>query len=163
MKKRNRLLFVFAGILIGLVLIFTVARYGWRLFGFSMCDDQYIEALDVGKEIVSFETNSGFYFPSYAYIGYKAKQKGDKLYIGVKFNLILGVLPKDETRGSFSVPIDGKVNQIIQEGSNEKIIWDREEKEKFTLHMIVLNVDAPMLGYRCYLGEDELFDKGEWK
>lgn len=159
MKKRKQLLLVFASIIIGMVLIFTVARYGWRLFGFTMCDDQYIEVLDVGKEKVSFESHSGYYFPSYAFIGYKAKQKGDTLYIGVKFNLILGVLPKDETIGSFSVPINGKVNQIIQKGSNEKIIWDREEKEKFTLHMIVLNVDAPMLGYRCYLGDEIVTQK----
>ncbi len=159
MKKRNRLLIVFAGILIGIVLIFTVARYGWRLFGFTMCDDMYIEILDVGKEKVSFESDSGYIFPSDAFIGYKAEQKGDTLYIGVKYNTFLGVLPKDETRGFFSVPIDGKINQIIQKGSNEKIIWDREEKDKFTLHMIVLNVDAQMLGYCCYLGDDIVTQK----
>ncbi len=154
MRKRNRLLKIFAGILIVIVLIFIVARYGWRLFGFSMCDDMYIEILDVGEEKVSFESESGFVFPSDAFIGYKAEQKGDTLYIGVKYNIILGVLPKDETRGFFSVPIDGKINKIIQKGANEKIIWDREGKDKFTLHMIVLNVDAQMLGYCCYLGDD---------
>lgn len=159
MKKRNRLLLVFAGILIGIVLVFTLARYGWRFFGFSMCDDMWIEILDVGEEKVSCESDSGFIMPTYTFIGYKAEQKSDTLYIGVKFNLFLGVLPKDETRGCFSVPIDGKVNRIIQKGSNEKIIWDREEKEKFTLHMTVLNVDAPMLGYCCYLGNEIVTQK----
>ncbi len=159
MKKRNRLLLIFAGILIGIVLIFLVARYGWRFFGFSMCDDMWIEVLDVGEEKVSCESDSGFDLPTYIFIGYKAEQKGDTLYIGVKFNLFLGVLPKDETRGIFSVPIDGKVNQIIQKGPNEKIIWDREEKDKLTLHMTVLNVDALMLGYRCYLGDEIITQK----
>jgi hypothetical protein len=159
MKKRNRLLLVFASILIGIVLIFTAARYGWRLFGFSMCDDMYIEVLDVGEEKVSFESDSGFPFGSDAFIGYKAEQTGDTLYIGVKFNMLLGVLPKDETSGFFSVPIDGQVNQIIQKGSNEKIIWDREGKDKFTLHMIVSGVDALMLGYCCYLGDEIVTQK----
>lgn len=154
MKKRNRLLLVFVGIFIGIVLIFSVARYGWRLFGFSMCDDMGIIILDVGEENVSFEAHDGYTFPSYAFIGYKAEQKGDTLYIGVKFNMLLGVLPEDDTRGAFSVPIDGRVNQIIQMGSDKKIIWDREGKDKFTLHMTVSDVDAPMLGYNCYLGDE---------
>ena len=154
MKKRNRLLLVFVGILFGIVLIFTVARYGWRFFGFSMCDDKMIEVLDVGEEKVSFKVisqpNS---FPS-SFIGYKAEQKDDTLYIGVKFNIFLGILLTDKGTGYFSVPIDGEVNQIIDKGSNELIIWDREEKNKFTLHMIVPNVDAEMLGYNCYLGDE---------
>lgn len=122
MKKRKLLLIIFLGI----VLIFTVARYGWRFFGFSMCnDDKMIEVLDVGEEVVSFKVisipNS---FPS-SFIGYKAEQKGDKLYIGVKFNMIFGILPTDDGTGYFLVPIDGKVNQIIDKGSNV-ILWDRE-------------------------------------
>ena len=154
MKKRNRLLLVFVGILIGIVLIFTVARYGWRIFGFSMCNDMYVGVLDVGEDKVSFESScQPTDFPS-VFIGYKAKQEGDKLYIGVKYNILLGILPKDDTAGCFSVPIDGKINQIIRKGANEEIIWDREGKDKFTLHIDVSDVDAPTLGYYCYLGDE---------
>jgi hypothetical protein len=155
MKKRNRLLLIFLGI----VLIFIVARYGWRFFGFSMCDNKMIEVLDVGEEIVSFKVisipNS---FPS-SFIGYKAEQKGDKLYIGVKFNMIFGILPTDDGTGYFSVPIDGKVNQIIDKGSNELILWDREANDKFTLQMYVHNSDAEMLRYDCYLGDELITQK----
>ena len=154
MKKRNRLLLVFSGILIGIVLIFTVARYGWRFFGFSMCNNMYVGVLDVGEDRVFFESScQSTDFPS-VFIGYKAELKGDKLFIGVKYNLLLGILPKDDTKGCFSVPIDRKINQIIRKGGNEVIIWDREGKDRFTLHMDVSDVDAPTLGYYCYLGDE---------
>lgn len=120
----------------------------------AMCDNMYVGVLDVGEDKVSFESScQPTDFPS-VFIGYKAELKGDKLFIGVKYNILFGTLPKDEMTGCFSVPIDRKISQIIRKGANEEIIWDREGKDKFTFHMDVSDVDAPILGYYCYLGDE---------
>lgn len=152
MKKRKKLIIKIAGILIGIVLIFIVARYSWRLFGFSMCnDDKWIEILDMREDKISFKVTNNLHSIPGSFIGYKAEQKGDTLYIGVKFNTLLGVLPKDKGTGYFTVPIDGEVNKIIRKGSKETIIWERDGE--VILHMMVSDVDAQMLGYSCYYGE----------
>ncbi|MBE5962805.1 MAG: hypothetical protein E7256_15750 [Lachnospiraceae bacterium] len=159
MKKRlKKVLLALGGIVAGVFLIFVAFRYGWRLFGFSMCKDNVgFESVIVKEDEVTLKCFNADSFSFDCMIGYKAKQEGDILYVGVKYNTLLGVLPDDVGSGEFTVPVKGEINQVILKGRDkELIIWDRAGNDKLTIHIELYSEDMTMLHYQCYLGEEEV-------
>lgn len=127
-KKIIRRLAIAIGIIVA---IFLTARYGWRLFGFTMCRDTNIigvyevTMLDDEVEITGFDPSS---FPTYL-VGYKYKIEDENLYLGLKYNYILGSLLSDAT-GEYRIriPLDGKPieNVYIKDGKKTKLVWNRD-------------------------------------
>ncbi|MDP4133457.1 MAG: hypothetical protein Q8882_05550 [Bacillota bacterium] len=90
MKKAFIIIFKIIMILIVLyIILFLIGRYGWKLFGFKMCDSScYVNNVYVTD--LSVTITGGTLNSSLAYAGYTYKVKDGVLYAGVKQNLFLG-------------------------------------------------------------------------
>ena len=108
-----------------LVAVFLAGRYGWKLFGFSVCDSVGIEQISVVGEYVHIR---GFYPGSFprGFLGYYAEQVGNTLYVGFRFSGPFGIF---ET-GDFDVfvPTKGTVSQVIIKTRNDEYpLWSAED------------------------------------
>ena len=135
MKKIFKVVTVVLSILLILQLvIFLTARYGWKLFGFDMCErpnSLLIETVYVTDEnihIVGNTSNS-----STAYVGHTYEIKDDILYVGIKQNFLFGF--KNRIGGySFTIEDDLENIEAVYLKNNkdeEKCIWSVEEDKKY--------------------------------
>jgi hypothetical protein len=115
-------------ILVSIVLIHITARYGWRLFGFNTCSNTiYCSKISVEDGVVDLYGTTVDSISSY--VGYIHKIEDGNLYIGAKFNILLGFSDRD---GGFHIVLKPKeeFERIYFVGSNgiqETPIWEKGE------------------------------------
>lgn len=121
MKLPKTLIKVLICVVILLLTVFLIGRYGWKLGGFSYCETAGIEQVNVEENKVQIR---GFYpgsFPQ-GFLGYHAEQIDSTLYVGFKFS---GLFGNFET-GDFDIeiPTKGTVSQVVvKSGEQEYPIW----------------------------------------
>ena len=113
---------VTAALLILLVAVFLLGRYGWKLLGFRVCDSAGITDVSVESDGVHI---TGFYpgsFPQ-GFCGYYAKEQGETLFVGFRFSGLFGSF---ET-GDFSVtiPVTGRIREVKMVTRQDEIsLWN---------------------------------------
>ena len=122
MKKVSIRIGVFIAILMG---VFFLGRYGWKLFGFRLCEDVGIEQVEVqdnAVHIVGFDPGS---FPR-GFCGYYAKEKDGILYVGFRYSLIFGLF---ESAGhDITIPTKGDIKAVVlKTETRERILMEKEE------------------------------------
>ena len=134
MKKIFKIVAVVLSILLILQLvIFLTARYGWKLFGFDMCESPKVlcvETVYVTDETVHIVGNTSSSATSY--IGYTYEIKDNVLYLGIKQNLLFGF---DNRNGGYSFVIEDDFKnlesiQLINK-KEEKRIWSAVNDKKY--------------------------------
>ena len=134
MKKIFKIVVIILSILLILQLaIFLTARYGWKIFGFDMCErpnNLIIKTVYVTDEkihIVGHTTNS-----STAYVGHTYEIKDNVLYLGIKQNLLFGF---NNRNGGYSFAIEDEFKNIesiqLVNKKEEKCIWSAENDKKY--------------------------------
>ena len=134
MKKIFRIVaIVLSSLLILQLVIFLSARYGWKLFGFDMCESPKvlcIETIYVTDETVHIVGNTSSSATSY--IGYTYEIKDNVLYLGIKQNLLFGFNCRNGNY-SFVIEDDFKNIESIQliNKKHEKCIWSAVNDKKY--------------------------------
>ncbi len=126
MKKVFQIIAIVISIIIVLQLvIFLTARYGWRLHGFDMCESPHVlcvEAVHVTNKTVHIVGNTSSSATSY--IGYTYKIKDNKLYVGIKQNVLFGFHNRN---GEYSFVLEDDFEKIesvyLINKEEEKCIW----------------------------------------
>ncbi len=134
MKKIFKVVAVVLSILLILQLvIFLTARYGWKLFGFDMCESPNVlcvETVYVTDETVHIVGNTSSSATSY--IGYTYEIKGNVLYLGIKQNLLFGF---NNRNGGYSFVMEDDFKNIesiqLINKKEEKCIWSAENNKKY--------------------------------
>lgn len=134
MKKIFKIVAVVLSILLILQLgIFLTARYGWKLFGFNMCESPKIlciETVYVTDKTVHIVGNTSSSATSY--IGYTYEIKDNALYLGIKQNLLFGF---NNRNGGYSFAIEDDFENIesvyLVNETEEKCIWSVEKDKKY--------------------------------
>lgn len=122
-QKVKRMIIAFAAVVALWVAVFLGARYGWRLAGFSACRTARIESVSVETDRVMIEGSWPGVFPV-SYVGYHAEIVDGVLYVGFKYNKLLGVWIYDKGDFQIEVPVDKPINAIyMKAGDNEYQIW----------------------------------------
>ncbi len=138
MKKIFKIVAVVLSILLFLQLvIFLTARYGWKIFGFDMCESPdvlYVETVYVTDKTVHIVGNTSSSATSY--IGYTYEIKDNTLYLGIKQNLLFGF---DNRNGGYSFVIEDDFEKIesvcLVSKKEEKCIWS-VQKDKMYMEKI---------------------------
>ena len=134
MKKIFKIVAIVLSILLILQLaIYLTARYGWKLFGFDMCESPNvlcIETVYVTDETVHIVGNTSSSATSY--IGYTYEIKDNILYLGIKQNLLFGF---NNRNGGYSFVIEDDLKNIelvqLINKKEEKCIWSAENDKKY--------------------------------
>lgn len=134
MKKIFKIVAIVLSILLILQLaIFLTARYGWKLFGFNMCENPSVlcvETVYVTDETVHIVGNTSSSATSF--VGYTYKIKDDVLYLGVKQNLLFGF---NNRNGGYSFAIEDDFKNIesvyLVNENEEKCIWSVQKDKKY--------------------------------
>ena len=129
MKKILKIVsIVFSVFLILQAGIFLTARYGWKLFGFDMCESPSVlcvEKVYVTDETVYIVGNTSSSATSY--VGYTYEIKDNVLYLGIKQNLLFGFSVRN---GGYSFVIEDDFKNIeavcLVNKKEEKYIWPGE-------------------------------------
>lgn len=105
--------------------IFLIGRYGWKMFGFSVCESAGLEQINVEESHVRIR---GFYpglFPR-GFLGYHAEQVDSTLYVGFKFSGLFGIFETGDF--DITIPTNGTVTQIvIKSNKHEHTVWQGNE------------------------------------
>lgn len=127
MKRMIKKLVLLIGImLLSVVILHFTARYGWRLFGFNTCSNTiYCSEISVEDGVVDLYGTTVDSISSY--VGSIHKVEDGNLYIGAKFNILLGFSGRD---GGFHIVLKPKeeFERIYFVGSNgiqEPPIWEK--------------------------------------
>jgi len=123
-KSRIRKISIGIGIVIvSFVGVFCLGRYGWKLFGFALCEGAGIELVEVKENQVHV---MGFYpgsFPS-GFCGYYAEEKDEVLYVGFRFSPIFGFFENGKI--DVTIPTKGKIKAVVLKTSkNEYVLTER--------------------------------------
>lgn len=122
-RKVKRILILFAAVVALWVAVFFGARYGWRLAGFSFCRTAQIESVSVEPDCVKIEGSWPGLFPE-SFIGYHAEVVDGTLYVGFKYNKLLGVWIYDKGDFQITIPVEQSINAVyMKSGENEYQIW----------------------------------------
>ena len=126
MKSRIRKISIGIGIVIvSFVGVFCLGRYGWKLFGFALCEGAGIELVEVKENQVHV---MGFYpgsFPS-GFCGYYAEEKDEVLYVGFRFSPIFGFFENGKI--DVTIPTKGKIKAVVLKTSkNEYVLTERAD------------------------------------
>lgn len=121
MKKIGIRIGVFIAILMG---VFFLGRYGWKLSGFTLCEDVGIEQVEVqdnAVHIVGFDPGS---FPR-GFCGYYAKEEDGILYVGFRYSLMFGLF---ESSGfDITIPTKGNIKAVVlKTETKERVLLERE-------------------------------------
>ena len=127
MKQRaKQVLTLFAAVVALCVAAFFGARYGWHLAGFSACQTARIESVRVETDCVKIEGSWPGVFPE-SFIGYHAEVEG-ALYVGFKYNKLLGVWIYDKGDFQIEIPVEGQTHAVyMKSGDNEYLIWSEQD------------------------------------
>lgn len=158
MKERDKMTQLPGWVYVVLVVLvaFFCCRYGWKVFGFSQCGAGYhIEQVEVAGEAVRIKGYSNQSLG--AFVGYKAEQVGNVLYVGFKLNTILGVLPTDSASFDYSIPTVGTVEKVVLRGGDTStVIWGEENLDQMTVRVRVKGVLLEQLEYTVHYEEKEI-------
>ncbi|NLM50583.1 MAG: hypothetical protein GX196_06495 [Clostridiaceae bacterium] len=109
-------------------LVYTTARYGWKLFGFKYCQDVgilHVKEIVLDEDYIILRGNIGASTP--AFVGYIYKIEDGKLYVGLKYNLLFGF---KERLGNFEVAVNANKNDIseiyLKDKDKEKLIYKKQ-------------------------------------
>ena len=124
MKSRMRKISIGIGIVIvGFVGVFCLGRYGWKLFGFALCEGAGIELVEVEENEVHI---CGFYpgsFPS-GFCGCYSEEKDEVLYVGFRFSPIFGFFENGKI--DVTIPTKGRIKAVVLKTSkNEYVLTER--------------------------------------
>lgn len=124
MKTIRKIVTVLAVILILLTAIFLAGRYGWKLFGFSVCESAGIKTVSVTENMVHIK---GFYpgsFPQ-GFLGYHAEEVDGTLYVGFKFSGLFGIFEIGDFE--IAIPVEREITDVIvKTRQSEKPIWSSD-------------------------------------
>ena len=142
-------------IVLALLAIFLLGRYGWKLGGFHACQSVGISSVEVTEDSVHL---TGFYpgsFPE-GFCGCYAKEQDGKLYVGFRFSGIFGFF---ET-GDFDVtiPVEGEIREVLMKtGTSEVSVWsiDSEPAPEETPDSVPAPEEPPTVleAYATVIGE----------
>lgn len=122
-RKVKRILILFAAVVALWVAVFFGARYGWRLAGFSACQTAQIESVRVETDCVKIAGSWPGVFPE-SFIGCHAEVVEGALYVGFKYNKLLGVWIYDKGDFQIEIPVEGQIHAVyMKSGDNEYQIW----------------------------------------
>lgn len=111
-------------IVVLLVTVFLVGRYGWKLGGFYACQSAGIESIQMTEGSVRL---IGFYpgsFPN-GFCGYYAKEQAGTLYVGFRFSPVFGFFETGDF--DITIPVKEEVREvIIKTRKSEHSIWSAE-------------------------------------
>ena len=107
------------------VLLFTGARYAWRFLGFKMCANPlYLQTNTVVVKDSTVHVSGFLIKGDPGYVGYIYEVKDDEMYIGLKFNAILGFFDRSSF---FDINIGKKPQNVsriyFSDNENKKLIW----------------------------------------
>jgi len=128
MKKNTKIIIILSAALLVIALAaYPIPRYGWKLFGFSLCDSpSSVMVFDVDVSSDSVRLKGGTTSSATAFVGYVYKIKDNTLYIGMKYNLLLGFTDRI---GDFDIQIpigsDSFEKIVIKGGSSEEVIFEK--------------------------------------
>ena len=110
------------------LLLFVAARYGWRLMGYSACDDpqrNVIEQVTLTENTIQITGETADSLSSY--IGYLSHISDGSLYLGIKHNAFFGFFQRI---GSYSIiiPTQGQpIRSLYLKGAaQERLVWTQE-------------------------------------
>lgn len=152
MKALKRVLTVLLMIAVILTAIFLAGRYGWKLGGFSACENAGITSVEVGETAVHI---TGFYpgsFPE-GFCGYYAREQNGTLYVGFQFSAVFGCF---ET-GNFDIiiPVKGEIKEVIvKTHMNENPVWNAQagflpQSEQYGVYVKLERSDVFSLSMSC--------------
>ena len=124
MKLLKQIFIILLCMAVLLITVFLTGRYGWKLFGFSVCESAGIEQINVEEEHVRFR---GFYPGSFprGFLGYHAEQADHTLYVGFKFSTLFGIFETGDF--DITIPTKGTVTQVVvRSGEHEYTVWPQE-------------------------------------
>jgi len=127
MRKRRAILL--ALLLLVPVFAFCASRHAWRLFGFHFCANPHsIQVADIvidsDNNTVELRGDTAASAP--AFVGFTYKIEGGTLYVGVKYNLLLGFSDRDG-RFDIRIPTAAAIDKIVMlNGRAEETIYERE-------------------------------------
>jgi len=126
--KKHKKLFIILGVVFLIIALaaYPISRYGWKLFGFTLCDTTaFATSVDIDDNFVYLKGYTAS--SAAAFVGYTYRIKDNTLYVGMKYNILLGFTDRD---GSFDIkiPIDNKTIDkiIIKGGSYEEVIYEKD-------------------------------------
>lgn len=124
LKIIKKMLLIILMILFLFFALFLIARYGWRLFGFSACSNT-VMCTEVSVENGEVHIEGGTWDSISSCVGYIYRIEDGSLYVGTKYNVFLGFFRRD---GGFNIRFQPKeaFRNIYFKGSNgvyEKPIW----------------------------------------
>lgn len=143
-KKLRTLIAVLCVLSLLSAAIWFAGRYGWKLFGFRFCTGSGIESVTITENKAAI---SGFYpgsFPE-GYLGYVAKQEEDRLYLGVRYDPIFGILEL----GQFTeeIPLTQEISAVyLKTAKDECQIWSadmelQQEPEALPEELVSVSVE----------------------
>lgn len=120
---------VFTITILAVVLIIVYSRYGWKLFGFSVCDSpngMYADNITVENDEVNLRLNEVSSISAYA--GYIYKIENGNLYIGIRHNMLLAIF-NGKIDYNISIRTNGsKIENIyFKDNKNEWLIWNEHD------------------------------------
>lgn len=122
-QKAKRVIVLFAAVVALFVAVFFGARYGWRLAGFSACQTARIESVRAEPDCVKIEGSWPGLFPE-SFIGYHAEVVDGTLYVGFKYNKLLGVWIYDKGDFQIEIPVEEQIHAVyMKSGDDEYQIW----------------------------------------
>ena len=111
-------------IVVFVLAIFYIGRYGWKLGGFRLCESAGITSVEVSGNAVHI---TGFYpvsFPE-GFCGYYSEERDGKLYVGFQFSAVFGIFETGDF--DITIPIKGEIEEVIIKTSmNETSVWNVE-------------------------------------
>ena len=105
------------------------SRFGWKLFGFSMCSAPttiYADNITVENDSVNLRLNEATSISSFA--GYIYKIEDNSLFIGINHNMLCAVFAGNMDY-NISIPTNGaKIKYIyFRDNNNDWLIWNEDE------------------------------------
>ncbi len=125
MRNVTKAIMIFGILVLILLAIFGMGRYGWKLGGFHACQSAGIVSVEVSQDVVHI---AGFYpgsFPE-GFCGCYAREQDGRLYVGFRFSAVFGFF---ET-GNFdiTIPVKGEIGEVVMKTSrNESVIWTADK------------------------------------
>lgn len=127
MRILSKIIAILLGLVIIITAVFLAGRYGWKLFGFDICQGAGIERVSVNENTVNIK---GFYpgsFPQ-GFCGYYANEQNGTLYVGFRFSSVFGFFENGDF--DITIPVKGEVREVVLKTKlQETIIWTNESMD----------------------------------
>lgn len=135
-----------------LAVLFLMGRYGWKLGGFSACENAGIESVEVSDNSVRI---TGFFpgsFPE-GFCGYYAEEQDGTLFVGFQFSAVFGFFETGDF--DITIPVKGEIHQVaVKTRNQEYVIWDdqwgmRVQSEQYGVYVKLERNDVCAITMSC--------------